>query len=198
MQTKTFWAVGLIAAVVLSVYLTAQAQSGSAAATKVAVVNLQTVIDNSAMQKSVQDKNRAEAQNIRAEEEKRRAEIQKLNAELDPLAPGGGPWLAKRDEIQQKAIELRVWVEMTEQTANRERARQFAEVYKAATDAVSKVADASGFDIVLQGGELPDLMQLNPQQLQLVAQNRKVLYSRDASDITQAVQARMDAEFKNP
>ena len=185
----------VLAAAVLVLSAAATAQS-SGEATRVAVVDLQQVIDQSAQQKAYQQQNTAKGEELKAENDRRRAELQSMLTQLEPLNPGSEPWLAKRDEIQEKQTALQVWVQVAEQQANLERARQFATLYMAASEATAKVAQAQGIDLVLQGGAMPDLMRLNPEQLQSVAQNRKVIYASDAADITQAVLARVDAEYK--
>ncbi len=119
-----------------------------------------------------------------------------LQNAIDPLQPGSEPWRNKRDEIQQKTLELEVWTRMQEQNNQLEQARQFAVIYQAVTEATSAVAQAQGYDIVLQSGELPDLMRLNIQQLQTVVQTRKVVYSSDAADLTPQVLQRVDAQMK--
>ncbi len=91
---------------------------------------------------------------------------------------------------------MRVWVEMQEQNTQLEQARQFAEIYHAANLASAEVAKAMGYDVVLQGGELPNLMSLNIQQLQSVVQTRKVLYAADGVDLTQAVLQRVNANYE--
>lgn len=179
-------------------FVTARAQQGGVAeATRVAVVNMQQVITQSKQQASVQSANAAKGQQLVAEEKTRRDEIAKLATELDPLVAGGDAWLKKRDQIQEKQIALEVWVRVAEQNSQLDLARQYAQAYQAATDAVAAIASAQGYDIVLQTGELPDLMTLNVQQLQGVVQGRKVIYGADAVDITQAVLGRMNAEFDN-
>ena len=142
-------------------------------ATRVAVIDLQQVIDQSAQQKAYQQQNAAKGEELKTENDRRRAELQSMLTQLEPLNPGSEPWLAKRDEIQEKQTSLQVWVQVAEQQANLERARQFATLYTAANEATAKVAQAQRIDVVLQGGAMPDLMRLNPEQLQSVAQNRK-------------------------
>lgn len=188
--------VALVAALTLGLYVTAGGQAGGTAApTKVAVVNLQDVINQCAQQAAFLAEGKAKGEAFKTEGDQRRAAITKLQTEIDPLQPGSDAWNKKREELQQKTIELQVWVQMQEQNNQLENARQFAEIYIAANQAAAAVAKGAGYDVVLQGGELPDLMKLNIQQLQTVVQTRKVLYSGDAVDITNAVLQRMNAEF---
>ena len=184
----------LLAVAVFTLSAAAHGQS-TGEATRVAVIDLQQVIDQSAQQKAYQQQNAAKGEELKAENDRRRGELQSMLTQLEPLNPGSEPWLAKRDEIQEKQTSLQVWVQVAEQQANLERARQFATLYTAANEATAKVAQAQGIDVVLQGGAMPDLMRLNPEQLQSVAQNRKVIYAADELDITQAVLARIDAEY---
>ena len=81
---------------------------------------------------------------------------------------------------------------------NSQRSREFLALYEAASAAVAQVAQDRGIDIVIVTSELPDMAQLaraESQQIAAILQNRKVLYSKDSADITQAVLARMNADF---
>lgn len=188
--------VALIGALTLGLYVTAGGQAGGQAApTKVAVVNLQEIINDCAQQAKYRADNQARAESLRAEQQKRQQEIAGLTTALDPLQPGSDAWMKKREQLQEKTLEMRVWVEMQEQNSQLEQARQFATIYRAATDASAGVAEAMGYEVVLQTGELPDLMRLNVQQLQTVVQTRKVVYAGKNVDITQAVLQRVNAEF---
>lgn len=184
--------VALCGALVLGLYVTAGGQAGGAGPTKVAVVNLQQVINKAKLQADNRAANQKRAEELKAEQKKRQEHIVQLQNEIDPLAPGGDAWRTKRDQIQQKTLELRVWAEMQEQNTQLEQARQFAVIYQAATEAAAAVAKSAGYDIVLQTGELPDLLRLNIQQLQTVVQTRKVIYASDRVDITQAVLDRIN------
>ncbi|MEM9418735.1 MAG: OmpH family outer membrane protein [Planctomycetota bacterium] len=188
--------VALAAALTLGLYVTAGGQAGGAAApTKVAVVNLQEVINQCAQQAAFVAEGKAKADALKAEQAARQKDIATISTTLDTLTVGGDAWNKKREELQQKTLEMQVWVQMQEQNGQLDQARQFAEIYVAANEASASIAQAAGYDVVLQGGELPDLMKLNIQQLQTVVQTRKVLYSGDAVDITNAVLQRMNADF---
>lgn len=188
--------VTLIGALTLGLYVTAGGQAGGQAPpTKVAVVNLQEVINQCSQQAAFRADNQAKAQALQAEQQKRQQDIAAITTAIDPLQPGSDAWNKKREELQQKTLEMQVWVQMQEQNNQLEQARQFAEVYVAANEAAASIAESAGYDVVLQGGDLPDLMRLNIQQLQTVVQTRKVLYSNDNVDITNAVLQRVNAQF---
>ncbi|MBB6429814.1 OmpH family outer membrane protein [Algisphaera agarilytica] len=188
--------VALVAALTLGLYVTAGGQAGGAATpTKVAVVNLQDVINQCAQQAAFLAEGKAKAESLKAEQQQRQQQIATISTTLDTLQVGGDAWNKKREELQQKTLEMQVWVQMQEQNGQLDQARQFAEIYIAANEASAAIAQAAGYDVVLQGGELPDLMRLNIQQLQTVVQTRKVIYSGDAVDITNAVLQRMNADF---
>lgn len=188
--------VALIGALTLGLYVTAGGQAGGQATpTSVAVVNLQEVINQCSQQAAFRADNQAKAQSLQAEQQNRQQQIAAITTALDPLQPRSDAWNKKREELQQKTLEMQVWVQMQEQNNQLEQARQFAEIYVAANEAAASIAQSAGYDIVLQGGDLPDLLRLNIQQLQTVVQTRKVLYSSDQVDITNAVLQRVNAEF---
>ncbi|MEO1236422.1 MAG: OmpH family outer membrane protein [Planctomycetota bacterium] len=189
--------VALCGALVLGLYVTAGGQAGGEAQTnKVAVVNLEEVIRNCQQQAVVRASNQALAEELKAEQQRRQQEIATLTTQIDPLQPGTEAWNNKRDELEAKTIELQVWAQATEQKNQREQARQFAEIYTAATQATADVAAALGYDIVLQAADLPNIERANVQQLQTIVATRKVVYAGEGADITQAVLARVDANFQ--
>ena len=195
MSRKTSLIVACAAVLAMGLFVTARAQNGAAQPTKVAVVSLQEVIAQCNQQQKFRTENQARGADLQAEQEQRQNKIQGLRTQIDPLQTGTDAWRAKRDEIQQATMELEVWAKMQEQNTQLEQARQFAEIYQSANDAAGEVAQSMGFDIVLQAGDLPDLMSLNVQQLQSIVQSRKVLYAGDNVDITQAVLQRVNANF---
>lgn len=189
--------VALVGALTLGLYVTAGGQAGGQAeATKVCVVNLQQVINECDQQAAFRAENTAATAALQEEGKRRQDELNALQNALDPLEPSGDAWRNKREELQVKTLEARVWQEYQQQKVQLDQARRFAVLYQAVTDASGEVAKSMGYDVVLQTGELPDLMQLNAQQLQSVVASRKVIYSSDAADITAEVLARANAEFK--
>ena len=188
-----------IAAVLVSVW--AGLAMGQAAATAkptaVAVIDLQQVMSQVKEAQALQAEAQARGQDIQAEEERRRQEIQQLSGELDLFPPGSEQWEQKEQEVRKKLIELEVWLEHTRQQAQREQARQIAQLYQKAADTAGAVAADNGFDMVIQEGALPEqLDNLNRQQLSNVLSNRKVIWARDGMEITQQVITRMDNQFQ--
>jgi Skp family chaperone for outer membrane proteins len=189
----------VVGALVLGLYVNAGGQSGgstAAVATKVATVELQKIINECDKQAANRAANQAKQQQLQAEQQRRQQEVVALQNEIDPLQPGSEAWMNKREQIQEKTLQLEVWARMQEQNQQLEQARQFATIYQAATDAAAAVAEAQGYDIVLQTGELPDLMRLNIEGLRTVVQTRKVIYASDTADLTAAVLQRVNAELK--
>ena len=197
--TKPSIVLGVVVLLVAGLYVTAGGQSGGSTAavtSKVAVVDLQQVINQCDKQSSNQQANQVKAERLKAEQQRRQQEVMSLQNQIDPLEPGSDAWLNKREQIQQKSMELEVWARMQEQNQQLEQARQFATIYQAATDATSAVAEAQGYDVVLQTGDLPDLMRLNIEGLKTVVQTRKVVYSSGVADLTSSVLQRVNAELK--
>ncbi|MEM8782005.1 MAG: OmpH family outer membrane protein [Planctomycetota bacterium] len=166
--------------------------------TAVATVDLNAVI--------TQSKGSAAQEQVRAGREAQRQEegtalnerVQKLRADLDLLAPGSQARLDKEKELRELAVEAQVWQQVAQAEEQASRSREFLQLYEAANDAVAAVARDRGVDVVLTAGQLPDLAQLaraDAQQIAAILQNRKVLFNSETVDITQAVLARMNANF---
>ncbi|MEM1444876.1 MAG: OmpH family outer membrane protein [Planctomycetota bacterium] len=166
--------------------------------TAVATVDLNAVVSQAKMAET-QNETRAGRDTARQQEgEAKNNAIQKGRADLDLLAPGSQARLDKEKELRALLVEAQVWQQVSQAEEQAARSREFLALYEAANAAVEAVAKDRGLDIVLTAGQLPDLAQLaraDAQQIAAVLQNRKVLYSSEGADITQAVLARMNADF---
>ena len=176
----------------------ATAQNG-ATPTAVAVVDLNQVLTQSAGYASMQAEQETRQADQQSEAESKQAEVAAIQNQLDTLGVGTPAWDAKRRELLEKATEVRAWAQVSQQLENGTRSREFLALYEAANAAVAAVATERGIDIVMTAGTLPDLQQLanaDPQQIQAVLQNRKVIFNKESVDITQAALTRMNAEFE--
>ena len=172
------------------------AQAGAAGAMAVAVVDLQALLNNSDPFKKMQDAQAARAQELQDELQKRQGEVKAAQNQLDALGPETPAWEAKRREVLEMAAQAQAHDQIQKQIEGGEQAREFLELYEKANAAVEAVAKERGVDVVLAASELPDMGQLaraDRNQITAILQNRKVLFSSDRADLTQAALVRLNA-----
>ena len=165
--------------------------------TAVAVVDLQKLLQ------SLDERTEREADVARQRErlqqqaEQKRSRIQQIRNELDMLKAGTPKFREKQAELQKAAIELNVWTQYQQQRINRETGLMIEDLYRKCLDAVEATAEDAGYDMVFFKESSPDFNYENPQQLSTQIQVRKLLWSTDEIDITDAVAQRMNNAYNN-
>ncbi len=201
-MNKQWTMMAAVGAVVLAgvFFMTQREVDAQSAADKtaVAVVDLDEVIKGSKQFQALQSEQQSRVTARENEAKGKQAELEKLKADLDLLAPGTSAHESKTQELLEKAAAAQGWNSVSQQLEASRRAREFLALYEAANKASAAVAQDRGIDVVLSTGQLPDMAQLaraEAQQIMAILQNRKVIYSKDAVNLTQAVVSRMNADF---
>ncbi|BAM02875.1 OmpH family outer membrane protein [Phycisphaera mikurensis] len=174
----------------------AQAGSSATPAAGVGVVDLQAVLDGSDRFKQMQEARQARQQRFAEEMQRRQGEVKGVQNQLDALGPATPAWEAKRREVLEMAANLQAYEQISKQIEGTDQSREFLDLYERATAAVAAVAEDRGLDLVLESSDLPEMEQLvraDRNQITAILQNRKVLYSSDKVDLTQAVLLRLNA-----
>ena len=176
------------------------AQSGGSP-TVVGVVDLEKVMNDSKEFAAKKAEVAAAAQANQEELAGRQQGVASLKTELDTLDPSSDAALAKQLELIEAGTAMKAWAEVKQRLAQNQQARGFIGVYSNAMKSVSAVAQEAGVDLVMTKGQ-----SLNPQQvpaeasLQQIAAavlaDSKVVYSKDAVDLTARVITRMNADFE--
>ena len=173
----------------------AQGASGGEA-TRVGVVDLQAVLNGSDEFAAMQERQQDRGRELQEELQRRQGEVKAGQNQLDALGPDTPAWEAKRREVLEAAAGTQAWEQIAKQIEGGDQAREFLSLYEQADAAVAAVAQERGLDVVLAKSDLPDLGQLaraDRNQITAILQNRKVLYSSDRVDVTQAVLLRLNA-----
>lgn len=165
--------------------------------TAVAVLDLQQLLQSLDERTEREADVARERERLQQEAEERRSRIQQIRNELDLLKAGTSNFRKKQAELQKAAIELNVWTQYQQQRVNRETGLMIEDLYRKSLDATEVVAKDLGYDVVLFKESSPDFNYENPQQLSTQIQIRKVLWSADEVDITEAVAQRMNNVFNN-
>jgi len=172
------------------------AQAGQAARGGVAVVNVQQVFDQLTERSRLQADLQERLEKLKVESDSRQAKMKTLSDDLDMLRPGTAAHLAKQNELEFKAIEMRTWQEFQRQKIERENAVQLEGLYAKVVAACGQVARTNGFSLVLfeepatVSGPKPDVVANR-------ISGRKVIWASKELDLTDQVVQRMNLEFGN-
>lgn len=165
--------------------------------TAAAVVDLQVLLENLDERTEREADVARERERLQQEAEQKRSQLQQIRNELDMLKAGTPNFREKQAELQKTAIELNVWTQYQQQRINRETGLMIEDLYRKCLDAVEATAEDAGYDMVFFKESSPDFNYENPQQLSAQISVRKLLWSSDEVDITNAVAQRMNNAFNN-
>ena len=176
----------------------AAAGAGKARPVSVGVVDVQKVLEQLSEKIQVDADLQTRTDRLQQEAQDREKKIQDLQKDIEILAaPGSAAHEQKMEEAGNKVAELRAWREVQSQRLQREKATQYANLYRKITDTIGQTAKETGFDIVLFKETQIDMRNLKPEQLGAFIQVRKLLWSSDDLDITDQVIQKMNNDFKN-
>src|SRR5690606_18805524 len=144
--------------------------------------NIEHAFDNLSEKTAVETQIRSRGEQLAAEEQQRRERIRNLREDLDMLAAGTQAHRDKQDELERAAFELQTWAQFQQQRLQREHVLQTERLYRQLVEAVGRIAEDEGYDVVLFREAMPRFQADNPQELVAQIQMRKVLYAGDNVD----------------
>lgn len=190
----------IAAAVVLAVIgfaVAVQATSNLLAKpTAVAVCNIEQVVEALTEKQQLDAEMKQHRDALAAEQQSRQKRIEKLEFDLNALKPGTDAYKQKQEELQRAALELQVWTRFEQARAGRELGLQTERLYRKILEAIGRVGQDNGYDVVLFRESNVDMQFENPQQLSALIQLRKVLYANPSIDLTDQVIQRMNNEYE--
>jgi len=174
-------------------HLDAQARVGGA--NSVAVCNVVEILNNCLKAKDLTADLNKERGRIEKEVGTRSDAIKKLNAELELLTIGSAEYEQRFAESQRLVINREAWLKFEQTKAMRKHQKLTREMYEEVQQAVSVVAKARGFSVVLhqQRGRL---RAANTAEMRAEISQRKVVYSDQAVDITEGVLSSLNAKYR--
>ncbi|HDZ22842.1 hypothetical protein LCGC14_0203400 [marine sediment metagenome] len=161
----------------------------------VAVCDLLDVFANYDRRADMTEEFKQRGDDIVQERETRIARLEAMRGELNALTIGSDDYDAMMEKIEREAVETQTWYQIKMGKAARDHHRVTTEMYEDILKIVQVVADERGYKIVLFR-ESRDTQTENVEQLMAQIQNRKVLYHTAGVDISQAVLARLNHEYK--
>ncbi len=165
--------------------------------TSVAVCDVQVTFASLKEKAQIEADIQTQKQRLQQEKQKREQEIRQLQSDLEILSPDTPAYDQKQQELEQKSIRFQAWAAFQNKKLNRVRALQVEKIYKHMIDAIGRVAQENGYDLVLYKEGAVKFRGAKPEQLSGLIQIRKVLWSAEDLEITELVVTTMNNEFVN-
>jgi Skp family chaperone for outer membrane proteins len=193
----------LIAVVIFTASIVRAADTPSAPATsttpvRVAVANAGRILVEMQETKELDAKIKAELANVKSIQNEKQQQLKDLEAQRNALRPESPQYQDRNRELIQKAIEFKVWADMTQSDMQRHQKQQMKLLFEKIQAGIAEVAAEKSFDVVIadQRTDFPsNLDDINVDQLRGLINQRIVLYAGAKVDITADVIARLDLKY---
>ena len=173
--------------------------SSAFAQLKIATVNAARVFNEIQETKDLKAKMENDQKTLQQQDLEKKTKLKDLQSARDALKPDAPQYSDANKALMQAAVEYEVWQRIQGADIQRVQKTQMIAIFNKITTTVTEVAQQKGLDLVLaeQKPEIPDnLDQINVDQVRLLINQRNVLYSTPAVDVSDAVIAAMDAKYK--
>jgi Skp family chaperone for outer membrane proteins len=161
------------------------------APSKVAIVDVTKVLQNSKKHKQWQEKMTQEEKQMKDEFDKAQKELEVLQANLKLLKIGSKDYINTMKDFMDKKSLLDAKDKFYQEKINMEMQQWTESLYTQMLDITAKIAQKKGFDIVLAQEQL-DLPSPSLRDFMLSMRTKKVLYCNTQLDITDDVLAALD------
>jgi Skp family chaperone for outer membrane proteins len=192
---------GALLALLLVMPVAARAQ-GNGKDLRIAVADPSRIFSEMQETKDLKEKMETERQRLFGMEKEKRENLTKIQKQRDELKPDHPQYEELNKQLMQAAVEFKNWGDFAKLEAERNQKRQLRSLFGKIQSAVSEIARRDGIDLVIanQQPELPqNLDQINYNQLRELINQRDVLYAGEKADISSAVIALLDSQYKgNP
>jgi len=131
-----------------------------------------------------------------AEKDRLSRQLQDLNAELESYKPGSAPYNETLQKVEAAVGAMRAQDQFGQLKLEAEKASAMRELYARIRAAVDAVAKESSIDYVIVNDSMIAIEPAGLQATQQQLNNRRVLFASPEMDITDAVIARANADFK--
>lgn len=168
-------------------------------ATRAGVIDLIRIFNECQQILDLNDQIKKKTDDYAKEAAERRRRIEDKQTALNAFKPGTPDYEARRTELVRANIDANVWLKVAEQEIEQDRYTWTIKVYEKACEMAAAVARERGMDLVLQRTAFrPDeIQEQSVQAIRRIIQDRVVVYNSEELDITDAVIAKMNAEYRN-
>ena len=185
----------LLAGVLIGRNDTHAAQGAAASKPVVAVVDLFAVLNESRMYKDLKERLKASADTKREEARKREQSAKQAQETMEAFKRTAPEFSAKFDAFVKTAVDYNAYVRLSQAEQVLLLNKGTWEVYQGILATVKEVAEKSGVDVVLYLDDFEPNIQ-DTQALLGQIRQRKVLHATASTDLTKAVLAQFDANYR--
>jgi Skp family chaperone for outer membrane proteins len=174
--------------------------AGAQQVAKVATVNAAKVFQEIQETKDLKSKMENDQKTLQAQDLEKNTKIKDLQSARDALKPDAPQYDKANQDLMQAAIDYKVWQQIQGAHIAQMQKQQMLAIFNKITTAVSEVATAKALDLVIaeQKPEIPDnLDAISVDELRMRINQRNVLFSNPAVDVSNDVIAAMDAKYKS-
>ena len=147
-------------------------------------------------EKAMEASIKAVGERMVAEKDRLSRQLQDLNAELESYKPGSAPYNETLQKVEAAVGAMRAQDQFGQLKLEAEKASAMRELYARIRAAVDAVAKESSIDYVIVNDSMIPIEPAGLQATQQQLNNRRVLFASPEMDITDAVIARANADFK--
>jgi Skp family chaperone for outer membrane proteins len=171
-------------------------QPATAQPGRVAVVRMAELQNSMQEAQAINTRNRARIEEINAEARQRAERIRELQENLRNLAPGSEQADQVYNELLNSNAELQIFQQVEQVKIQQQDGRDAMQLYRKMTAAIEEVARDRGYDVVLRAEPQlqAEAVQFTPESWAAI-QSRPLVFHSENVDITQAVLAKLDADF---
>ncbi len=170
-------------------------KAGGQNSSATAVVDLKRVYDSLREKVSIEAELKTREQVFEAEREKRETKVKDLQETLKGLTSGTPQYVQTQEDLEKALGEHRVWITIEAGKINRDRANWIKKIYNKMMDAIDQEASVKGYDLVLFKIPPIDFAEVSSNEVAGKIATRKVLWSVDELDLTDAVIQRMNTAY---
>jgi outer membrane protein len=188
--------------VVVTGRLLAQGAPSAAGCACVAVVDLPRVMEGLHERQEAQARLEEMAATMKSEDDDRQQNLKDMRQSLDDLPTTEAEARGRlREETALATLEYQAWRLYAKEQVDIEKSLVLRELNRKMQRAITALADASGYDLVLMddsAGEIalnPDIQASREAQVVQQITQRRVLHARDSVNITDELIERMNNEF---
>lgn len=170
-------------------------KAGGQNSSATAVVDLKRVYDSLREKVNIEAELKTREQVFEAEREKREKKVKDLQETLGGLSIGTAQYVNVQEQLEQAIGEHRVWITIEAGKINRDRASWIKKIYNKMMDAIDQEASVKSYDLVLFKIPPIDFAEVGANEVAGKIATRKVLWSVDELDLTDAVIQRMNTSY---
>lgn len=206
--SRALLALSLIIAVCCAAYLADPPPSAAAQGQgqpqdrpiRVRVANTLKIFNELQETKDVETRLIADRQALAAEEKPMKEKVDKLEAEKGNFRPDSPQYEQWQQQYLRAANEHKLWAQIQMGELDWRRKRQTRAIYRKIYDAVQQYAEKNGIDLVLSDHQPTlgdkEMAAVPYEQMANLMNSRRVLYTSKAADISDAIIALMDTQYK--